>query len=236
MKKSKGFTLIELLVVIAIIAILAALLLPTLQRAKEAARRGLCAGHLKQLGIAFSSYFAEYGGYMPAVGGVIQFDWGYGDGWMDKLYPYTVTEKGGKLRYPETCYTERTEVFRCNALRASAQDGRPFLCSYLLNSRLYYDSTDGKFSLERLKFPTRVVALYDRNKWTTASDDADMTDEWGNSGGADGYGQGGLWYYHSGGPDFSGPHAGSYNVLFCDWHVTLMKHWTREKITRHAEQ
>ena len=236
MKKRRGFTLIELLVVIAIIAILAALLLPSLQRAKEAARRGLCAGHLKQLGVAFSGYLAEYGGYMPAVLGVEGFQWGNGSGWMDKLYPYVSTQKGGKLHYPETCYSERTAIFRCGTLKVSAEDGRPYLCGYILNSRLFIDSNSGAFDLERLKYPPITVVLYDRNKWTGAADDADMTDEWGNSGQPDGYGPGGLWYYHSGGPDFSGPHSGGYNVLFADWHVKLITRLIQGKITRHAQQ
>ena len=64
--RSLAFTLVELLVVVAIIAILAAMLLPTLAVARKKAQRTSCMNNLKQLGLAHTAYASDYSGYMPA--------------------------------------------------------------------------------------------------------------------------------------------------------------------------
>lgn len=65
-RKKTAFTLIELLVVIAIIALLMAILMPALYRAKEAAQRVVCSNQLKQIGVAMSGYGADYENLLPA--------------------------------------------------------------------------------------------------------------------------------------------------------------------------
>ncbi len=67
MKKSKGFTLIELLVVIAIIALLLAILMPSLKMAKEHAKRLLCGKDLSTIGLAIAMYAEQQDDDVPTA-------------------------------------------------------------------------------------------------------------------------------------------------------------------------
>ena len=104
----RGFTLVELLVVIAIIGVLVALLLPSLQAAREAARRIECLNNLRQLGLACYNFESASGAFPTAGGAVEQFfnpadlasaAYGYESAsWMFQILPFIEAQNLQDLR------------------------------------------------------------------------------------------------------------------------------------------
>jgi len=138
-RKIRGFTLIELLVVIAIIAILAALLLPALAKAKERANRTVCLSNLKQWGFVLNMYADDYNQTLPdfsianntpgAPSGYDQdnIHWtdlaifaagGYGNSaWFNALPPYVSQNALWQYAANPTNFVNGRSIFNCPTAR-----------------------------------------------------------------------------------------------------------------------
>jgi prepilin-type N-terminal cleavage/methylation domain-containing protein len=106
----RGFTLIELLVVIAVIAVLIALLLPAVQKVREAANRSSCQNNLKQMGLAMHNYYDSTGSLPPARGP---------GNWSGAIFllPFIEQENFFKQWVPGTGYNGQSQAVRETPVR-----------------------------------------------------------------------------------------------------------------------
>lgn len=167
-----AFTLIELLTVIAIIAILASMLLPSLSRAREMARRTSCASNLHQLGLGALQYVQDYDERLPLAGvgndGANTSGWVYysvyGSGTTDPVFD---ASKGSL--YP---YIKSKQVFVC----PNDTNGQNFGNSYAINSCALISGT----AASGLVGSKSDAAFEESSKWMLFSEEKyfkDTTDD-----------------------------------------------------------
>lgn len=162
------FTLIELLIVIAIIAILAAMLFPALQVAREKARAASCISNLKQHGTALQMYFGDY--KERIIPKIILIS--PRKNWADLLFPYF-----GKKERPAIDYNRRLKVMNCPSMTSleKCPDSTAHL-AYGINEFFAGGRTDAvdptTIFVSKIPFPTKHLLLSEVSRQPEANESA----------------------------------------------------------------
>ena len=157
----KFFTLIELLIVIAIIAILAAMLLPALNKARDSAKNIDCIARTKQLMLAMTSYTDDNGNFLPYISGN-----GAGDSSQLAYSGGTIPNLLGKYLAAQSNESreKKAAVWECPRLPYTRTNGvnRDFFCGKWLNGCLFTDrsGTRGR-KLVNIKTPSAKILFMD---------------------------------------------------------------------------
>jgi len=188
-RADQGFTLIELLVVIAIIAILAAMLLPALAKAKEKAKQSVCVSQLKQIGIALTMYVDDNQNYYPIDSTVNSL--GQSIVWPKELNPYLPQKSSGSITSPSNpvfnCPDAANTFLKMNGTNVeNSYSGSGAMMGFAPNATGNPKKTSGGYSRKATPLvdpPTDIILVIEGKQKTPGDNGCQSSTPWKDSSG-----------------------------------------------------